>query len=193
MKSALRPYQNDLYISARDELKTNKSVLIQLATGGGKTPISAAIIESVFLKDKRAWFITPRRNLVDQASEHLRKWGVQHGRIDASSIESRAYKIFVVSKETLSRRWDKIKNWPDIILIDEAHMNLDFQLELYKRAPLHTKFILFTATPERLDGRGLSIIGGGIADTMVQGPSIPELTRQGYLTPLRYSVRLLKD
>jgi DNA repair protein RadD len=32
----------------------------------------------------------------------------------------------------------------------------------------------------------LSIIGGGIADTMVQGPSIPELTRQGYLTPLRY-------
>jgi DNA repair protein RadD len=186
MKSALRPYQNDLYISTRDALKTNKSVLIQLATGGGKTPISAAIIESVFLKDKRAWFITPRRNLVDQASEHLRKWGVQHGRIDASSIESRAYKIFVVSKETLSRRWDKIKNWPDIILIDEAHMNLDFQLELYKRAPLHTKFILFTATPERLDGRGLSIIGGGIADTMVQGPSIPELTRQGYLTPLRY-------
>lgn len=186
MKTALRPYQNDLYTSARDELIKNKSVLIQLATGGGKTPISAAIIESVFLKEKRAWFITPRKNLVDQASEHLRKWGVQHGRIDAGSAESRAYKIFVVSKETLQRRWDKIKNWPDIILIDEAHMNLDFQLELYKRAPLNTKFILFTATPQRLDGRGLSIIGGGIAETMIQGPSIPKLTRQGYLTPLRY-------
>lgn len=184
--TALRPYQETLYSQARESLKNNRAVLLQLATGGGKTPVASAMMESVYGKNKRAWFITPRKNLVDQASEHLKKWGVPHGRIDALNQESRAFKIHVVSKETLQRRWDKIKEWADLIIIDEAHLNLDFQIELYSKAPLSTKFILYTATPERLDGRGLSVQGGGIADIMIEGPSIPELTRQGYLTPIRY-------
>ena len=50
--------------------------------------------------------------------------------LETLNQESRAFKIHVVSKETLQRRWEKIKEWPDLIIIDEAHINLDFQIEL---------------------------------------------------------------
>lgn len=184
--TALRPYQETLYIQARESLKNNRAVLLQLATGGGKTPVMAAMCESVTGKDKRAWIVVPRKELLNQASAHLSKWGVQHGRIDAKNYESRAYKVHVVSKDTLIRRWDKVKEWPDLIIIDEAHINLDFQIELYNRAPVYTKFILYTATAQRHDGRGLSKQSGGIADIMIESESIPDLTRQGYLTDLEY-------
>jgi len=112
MKSALRPYQNDLYTGARQALQGNKSVCVQLATGGGKTPVMASMCESVYTKDKRAWIIVPRKELLNQASNHLRKWGVPHGLISAGNNESRAYKIQVVSSDTLIRRFNKIKEWP---------------------------------------------------------------------------------
>lgn len=186
MIQALRQYQTDLYTATRNALMSNRAVCVQLATGAGKTPVASAMIESVFGKNKRAWYITPRRELINQASEHLSKWGVDHHRIDAKNAELLSYRIHVVSKETLSRRWDKIKNWPDLIIVDESHLNLDFQLELYKNAPATTFFIGMTATPERLDGRGLSKQGGGIYDTLIQGPAIPWLMDNDYLTPIQY-------
>ena len=186
MIQALRTYQQALYDNARQALAVNRSVCIQLATGGGKTPVMAAICESVYSKDKRAWIIVPRKELLRQASAHLQKWGVPHGLINADNQESRAYKIFIVSKDTLTRRWNKIKNWPDLIIIDEGHLHIDFQISLKEHAPVTTKFILFTATPERGDGRGLSTLSGGIADVLIEGPSIPELTAGGFLAQLRY-------
>lgn len=186
MLSTLRPYQQDLYLKARQALLNNRAVCLQLHTGGGKTAIASEMIKSVYDKQKLAWFITPRKELVKQASEHLSKWGVIHNKIDATSNESRGYNVHVVSKETLVRRWDKIKNWPHLIIIDEAHINLDFQIELYSRAPEYCYFITFTATPERSDGRGLSKQAGGIADILIEGPSIPDLTDAGYLSSLRY-------
>ncbi len=186
MNNALRKYQADIYQAARTALMSCRSCCVQLATGAGKTPVMAAMCESVLGKLKRAWIVVPRKELLRQASRHLLKWSVPHGIIDANSQESRAYKIHVVSKDTLTRRWDKIKNWPDLILIDEGHLNIKFQRQLFERAPASTKFILFTATPERMDGQGLSTASGGIADVLIEGPSIPELTAGGYLAPLRY-------
>jgi superfamily II DNA or RNA helicase len=186
LNRALRKYQQDIYAAARTSLAENRSVCVQLATGAGKTPVMAAMCESVLGKGKRAWVVVPRKELLRQASRHLLKWLVPHGIINADSQESRAYKIHVVSKDTLTRRWNKIKNWPDIIFIDECHLNLDFQLKLLEHIPAHTKIIGYTATSERYDGRGLSLQSGGIYEILIEGPSIPELTAGGYLAPLRY-------
>jgi len=41
--TALRPYQEKLYNQARESLKNNRAVLLQLATGGGKTPVASAM------------------------------------------------------------------------------------------------------------------------------------------------------
>lgn len=160
----------------------NKSACIQLATGGGKTPIIAAICESVFTKQNRAWIVVPRKELVIQSSNHLRKWGVPHGMITANQQESKAFRIHVVSKDTLIRRYNKIKNWPDLLIMDEAHLYLDRQIEIISHLPITAKIIGMTATPERLDGRGLS----EVYNDLIEGPSIPELTRNNYLSQLRY-------
>jgi DNA repair protein RadD len=126
--------------------------------------------------------IVNRKELLGQSSSHLRKWNVPHGIIAPSLQESRAYKIHVVSKDTLIRRYDKIKNWPDLLIFDEAHLYLDRQHEIISHLPAQTKIIGMTATPERMDGRGLS----EVYETLIEGPSIPWLTDRGFLSPLRY-------
>jgi superfamily II DNA or RNA helicase len=182
MITALRDYQQDLYIKTRNALGRHRAVCVQSATGSGKTPIVSAMVESVNQKEKRAWFIVPRKELLTQASSHFRKWNVPHGIMAPNSQESRAYKIHIVSKDTLIRRYDKIKNWPDLLIFDEAHLYLDRQKEIISHLPEKSKIIGLTATPERLDGRGLS----EIYQELIEGPSIPWLTQRHFLTELRY-------
>lgn len=182
----LRSYQSDIYARAREAIAVNRAICIQLATGAGKTPIMAAMCESVLGKNKRAWIVVSRKELLTQASSHLARAHVPHGIINADTQESRAYRIHVVSKDTLIRRYDRIKNWPDLLLFDEAHLYLDRQLEIISHLPESSKIIGMTATPERADGRGLSRVAGGVYDALITGPSIPWLTERGFLTPLRY-------
>jgi len=178
----LRPYQQDSLNELRIALRTNKSALLQGCTGSGKTVIFSSIIQSAAKNNYRTWTIVPRKELLTQSSKHFVKWDIAHNFISAGSNESRAFKTHIVSKDTLIRRWDKVKNWPDLIIIDEAHINYKFQMDLLERIPDHTKIIGFSATPERLDGLGLS----DIYDTLIMGKSIPWLTARGYLSELKY-------
>lgn len=183
----LRPHQITLTDAVRDALFVDhlSAVCVQAPTGTGKTAFAVSILSSLNINKKIAWFITPRNELVNQASEHLTRWNTAHGRITANSRESLAYNVHVVSKETITRRWNKIKRPPDYAFIDESHINLDFQIEFRERFP-DTKIIGMTATPERLDTRGLSVHGGGIYERLIESESIPWFTERGYLTPLRY-------
>lgn len=168
----------------REALRSSRSVCLQLPTGAGKTPIVAEITASAFSRDFRVWFVVPRNELLQQGSDHFRRWNIPHGLISAGMQESRAYNIHVVSKDTLMRRIkkEKIKNWPNLIIFDECHIALDQQLFIVSSAPTTTKIIGVTATPEREDGRGLS----EVYDDCIFGPSIPWLTDRGFLSPLRY-------
>lgn len=182
----LRDYQTDIVSSARQAIHSSAdAVCIQLPTGGGKTPIEVSILSSLNANNKTAWHISPRHELWNQASEHLKKWNTPHGVIAPGKNESKAFNIHVISKDTLTRRYDKIKNKPDYAIIDECHLNYTFQKEFREYYP-DCKIIGFTATPERLSGEGLSKQGGGIYDTLIEGVSIPDLTSRGFLAPLRY-------
>lgn len=178
----LRPYQQDAFSNARSAAAKYDRILVQGATGSGKTVVVSAITSSAAKRGYRVWFIVPRTELLNQAAKHFVKWDIAHSQIAAGKNESRVFKIHIVSKDTLIRRWDKIKNWPNLIMIDEAHINYKFQIDLIKRAPPRTKIIGFSATPERLDGLGLS----DIYQSLIPGPSIPWLTEHDYLSPLRY-------
>ena len=184
----LRPYQQDQVDGARLVLSTQRSVLLQAPTGSGKTVQFADITARTTKNGHRTWIVVPRNELLRQSSDHLAKYRVPHGLISAGTKESRAYKVHIVSKDTLIRRVraDKIKNWPDLIIVDEAHLNLDFWIWLMEYLPGHTKIIGVTATPERLDGRGLSTKSGGIYDEIVYGPTIAELIELDYLSMMRY-------
>jgi DNA repair protein RadD len=157
-----------------------------LPTGGGKTPVGSAITSTAYDREFRVWFVAPRNELVGQASKHLEKWGVPHGVIDSKHEESRAFRVHVVSKDTLLRRLHRIKNWPDLIIFDEAHLYYHAQKRIIACLPARTKIMGQSATPERFDGLGLSIEAGGIYEAIHYGPSIPWLTDRNFLVPLRY-------
>lgn len=182
----LRDYQSEMYAAASTLIAEHDAVFLQLPTGGGKTALDAAILRTVWERGHRAWFVVPRNELLHQASEHLRKWEVPHGSISAGREESRAFRVHVVSKDTLLRRLDRVKAWPDLIIFDEAHLYYDAQAQIIASAPTGMKVIGQSATPERLDGRGLARSAGGPYDAIHYGPSIPWLTERGFLVPLRY-------
>jgi superfamily II DNA or RNA helicase len=177
----LRAYQTELFHRVRQAFATQRSVLAQLPTGTGKTHIFAQIAAAARDKDRHTWIIVPRNELLRQASDKLGEYQVDHGLIAAGEQESRAFSTHIVSKDTLIRRYDKIKRAPDFIIIDEAHIALDRYVEIADRYP-NAKILGFTATPERLDGRGLS----ELYDVLIEGPPIKHFIERGYLTPFRY-------
>lgn len=193
----LREYQTTDVEELRPLVNANDAVLHQLPTGGGKTAEDSAIISMITAKHPEfvVWFTVPRNELLWQASEHFRKWKIPHGLIAAGREESRAFRVQIVSKDTLLRRLHRIKNWPDVLVFDEAHLYYDAQLLIIAEARARKpglKVIGQTATPERLDGRGLGVLIvageniGGPYDVIHYGPSIPWLTEREFLVPLRY-------
>jgi superfamily II DNA or RNA helicase len=118
-----------------------------------------------------------RRELIAQTTTKLQLAGVQHG-IIAAGIQSAAAPIQVASVQTLARRLAQISTAPDLVVIDEAH---HATAGSWQRALDHWPHALrlgVTATPTRMDGRGLS----AVFDRLVFGPSVADLVGAGYLT-----------
>ena len=193
---ALRDYQLADVAALSPLVAAHRTVFYQLPTGAGKTAVISAITATAYSRDFRVWFVVPRNELLQQASEHFARWKVPHGLIAAGKEESRAFRVHVVSKDTLLRRLrtreKAVKNWPDLIIFDEAHLYYDAQIEIIALLPPHTRVMGQSATPERFDGRGLGmrilegVNIGGPYEVIHYGPSIPWLTEREFLVPLRY-------
>jgi len=190
----LYPHQNRVVGKARKKLRICNNLLFQLPTGGGKTAIVAEIFFQALKRKNKCWFMVPRNELLNQGSSHFTKWNVPHAIIGNGRNECTAFDAHVVSRQTLTRRYGKIKVWPDLLAIDEAHIAVLRQIEIInlcnkERAKIGkppTKVVGLSATPELLSGLGLHVNGGGPYEDIVYGESIPSLTALGYLSPLRY-------
>jgi superfamily II DNA or RNA helicase len=184
--AGLRDYQSDLVEKTREAVKIYHKVFVQSPTGSGKSVIMAAIIESAFQKERSVWLVVPRYELLRQSSAHLSKWGVPHGFIDGGHKESRAFRVHIVSKDTLLRRLEKVKAWPDIIMFDEGHLAIDAQKKIISTAEKGSEreiyVLAYSATPERMDGRGLT----EVYERLFLGPPLTYLSQAGYLAPVRY-------
>jgi len=187
----LRDYQIRMYQSTREALRKHDRVCVQAPTGSGKTALFAEMVRAASSRGWNTWIVVPRNELLDQASDALLAVVVRHGRISADSTESAAFDVHVVSKDTLTRRIEmgRVKRPPQLMIVDECHLALDRQIEFAKAFDAlvptgspRPRILGFTATPERLDGRGLS----ELYQALVLGPTIPELVARGYLSGLRY-------
>jgi superfamily II DNA or RNA helicase len=180
--STLRDYQVKAYNDIKAAFASGKKrVMLRAPTGAGKTRLFSVIIRESLRKRQNVWVLVPRNELMDQASEEMKEIGVPHGRIAPGYKESRNFDVHVVSKDTLIRRYGKIKRNPSFIIIDEAHLALERYIEICDMFP--KAFVLgVTATPERLDGRGLS----ELYEVLVEGPQIADLVQEGYLSNVRY-------
>jgi len=138
------------------------------------------MIRAAIARGKRVLFLAHRLELIDQCSERLSDIGVEHGVVMGSDPRYRPWlPVQVCSVPTLVRR-EKLPP-ADLIFIDEAHRAAaESYLKIMRRYE-KAVFVGLTATPARLDGKGL----GTLFQSMVECPSVAELTEMGYLVPSR--------
>jgi superfamily II DNA or RNA helicase len=183
----LRPYQNQLIEQLEQDIAGCRHVMVQLATGGGKTVIAADIIRRMQESGKRVLFIVPALELIDQTVERFRENGITDiGVIQADHpLTDWSRPVQIASVQTLIRR----KLPPiDIVFIDEAHRWFKKYLAYLAGPWGHLPVIGLTATPWT---RGLRkyfdrlIIGattqklidaGYLSNFRVYGPSTPDLS-----------------
>jgi len=164
----LRPYQTRAILELRKHIK-DRPILCQ-PTGSGKTVVATEIIR---LAKVPVLFLVHRRELVYQAASRF-----DAGIIMAGVIPTDA-PVQIASIQTLARR-----RLPPagLLIVDECH---------HATSPSWTRVINnydtrigLTATPFRLDGKGLGSLFGRIVTTT----TVAELCEQGFLVePTVYS------
>lgn len=182
-----------------------KNITAVLPTGAGKALLAAGVA--------RDWgrgevcCIAHRRELVGQIALALAASGVRHKIIGPRSMvkyvisrqklklgthlfDANAH-VTVASVDTLNApaRRDGLKNWAEQVglwVIDECHHLLRRNkwgkaIEMFPNA----HGLGFTATPIRADGHGLGRHAEGVMDSLIEGPTMRELIRDGYLCDYR--------
>lgn len=176
----LRDYQHDLIDRAKHALVTHPRALIQAPTGAGKTLLSASMVGGAAAKGRRIIFLTHRAELLRQTCGAFDKLGIEHGTIQAGQSFNPHYQVHVASIQTVARRLDALKTY-DMAVVDEAHhaVSKTFADVLNFIRPRWT--VGLSATPCRLDGKGLS----EQFDAIVKGPRVAELIDRGYLSKFK--------
>lgn len=181
----LRPYQTGAVSGLRDAIRRLRSigkkarVLLVSPTGSGKTVILADVIGGAEKRGSHILFLAHRKELIDQTSRKLDDIGVAHGVIQAGHARSDlgGAAVQVASIQTLARRPSMPR--AEIIVVDEAHHaranTYEKILGLYPDAVV----IGATASPWRIDGRGL----GQMFDEVVVAARPRELIDAGHLVP----------
>lgn len=176
MKNNLRQYQVDSINDLRKAiLKGHKRIVLQLATGGGKTTIASEMIRKANEKGKKCLFLADRIELVEQTSKRLDYEGIDHGIIMGNHERYKPHSINqVCSPQTLARRATPAA---DLVIIDECHVAYGIHKKIMQAMP-NTVFIGLSATPFT---KGL----GKLYSNLVVGATTIKLTDEGYLVPVK--------
>lgn len=175
----LREYQHELIRGARQHFRQGRrAVLIQLATGGGKTATTARMVRNATERDNRVWFCVHRRELVAQVCKALAEEGIQYGLVTSGSKMDLSAQVQVCSIPTLVNRLDRLP-MPDVVIFDECHHIAAGNWSVIVKHCHKSRIIGLSATPCRLDGAGL---GYPYFEAMVCGPSPKWLIENKYLS-----------
>lgn len=151
-----------------------RRVLGQAPTGFGKTIIFTEMARSAAAKGKRVDILVHREELLDQT---VAKLGVPCG-VVAPGRRMTQHPIQVCMVQSLARRLHK-RRAPDLIIPDEAHHCPAGTWATVMSAYREAYVFGLTATPVRLDGKGL----GDQYEALVCGPSVADLIERGRLSP----------
>ena len=189
MSQALRPYQQRSLEQLREGFAAHQRQLLVIPTGGGKTTVAAHMIRATLERSSEpntVLFMAHRTELIEQCSERLDQNGLSaHGVIMAAHGRRRPFApVQVASVDTLANR-PPLSPAPRLIIADECHRTLGGRQnrvirDLYPRA-----FVVgLTATPWRLDGRGLGQYERGVPQLftrLVLGATYAQLIADGFI------------
>ena len=175
----LRWYQNEGVENIRAAYRAgHRRVLFRSPPRSGKTPLFGAIVQGAAARGNSTYILVHRDYLLEQTSDKLDQFGVPHGLVSPDYSPSHE-SVQIASVQTLIRRLDKMTR-PKFLVIDEAH---------HAASATYARIIEWaacpvlgvTATPARLDGRGLD----EWFDTLVDGPPTERLIREGWIAKPR--------
>lgn len=190
----LRPYQLEAIDSLRGSLSSgNKRIVLQAATGSGKTVTAAEIIRSAVAKGHRVLFLCDTLELVDQSVKTFDACGLDVGVMQGDHYRTdESCMVQVCTPQTISARLKRqrsnFEQYPvGLILLDECHVVYkarDALAEIYPHAPV----IGLSATPftkglgvfyrdvvEMISMRWL-IDNGYLSDYSAFAPDIPDMS-----------------
>lgn len=172
MELSLRNYQMDAIRGVRDGFRQgNGRVICVLPCGAGKTVLFAYMSANHIAKDpnNRVLFLVHRKELVDQTVDTFSRFGLGSDRIS------------IAMAQTVTRHLDAVKK-PTMIVIDECqHVASATWTRILEHFP-DVPAIGLTATPCRLDGKGL----GDLFGYMYVGITPAKLIESGFLSRYDY-------
>ena len=173
----LREHQQDVVERLREGFKAgHKRQLLYAPTGFGKTEVAMYLMKAVADNRKRAAMVLDRIVLVEQTSQRLSKYDIDHGVMQSQHWRWRPYeRLQVCSVQTLERR----KDFPDfdLIIVDECHVSRAATNKWILNNP-DVNVIGLTATPFTA---GL----GNVYTHVVSGMPTQQLIEKKWLSPLR--------
>jgi len=206
MPPVLHKFQNDLKSEVYQGWNQGaKNVVMQLATGGGKTvTLSSIVLEHPGF----TCVMAHRQELLSQLSTTLARYGIRHRIVGTDSLRreisrnhvaelgqsfvDQTARAIVASVDSLLRA--DVSEWAHLVTLwvtDEGHhVVLDNKWHRALQLFTNTSLIglLPTATPIRADKKGLGrpeIGGSGVADLMVEGPPMRWLINNNFLSDYR--------
>lgn len=124
---------------------------------GRKTVVVGWMAGKTALVNKRVLFLVHRRELIDQSDRTFTAMNIRHGIISAGVPADYESSVQIGSVQTVARRLSRIPS-PDFIIIDEAHHATAGTWKKIMEAFPQAMTLGVTATPARLDGKGLGDI-----------------------------------
>lgn len=140
-------------------------------------------------RGKRSWFLCHRKELVEQSVETFVVAADLHVGIVAAGYPSDlSAPVQVCSVASLARRMDHMPA-PDLVVWDECQHLASASWAAIAHALPSAVHVGLTATPSRLDGKGLR----PYFDELLLGPTTADLIAQGYLSPYQLYAPAMLD